>query len=207
MIHDGIRESKLSWQTALQDLKKRGLTIPPHLAIGDGGLGFWAAVEEEYPSCRHQRCWVHKTANVLDKMAKSVQPDAKQLIHEMYIAPTKEQGLQTLDQFEKLYMAKYPKACECLLKDKERLFTFYDFPAMHWQHIRTTNPIESMFATIRHRSEQTKGCGTRMAVLSMVYKLGESAEKHWRRLRGYELISKVISGVEFKDGEEVEQAA
>ena len=207
MIHDGIRESKLSWQTALQDLKKRGLTIPPHLAIGDGGLGFWAAIEEEYPSCRHQRCWVHKTANVLDKMAKSVQPDAKQLIHEMYMAPTKKQGLQTLDQFEKLYMAKYPKACECLLKDKERLFTFYDFPAIHWQHIRTTNPIESMFATIRHRSEQTKGCGSRMAVLSMVYKLGDGAQTHWRRLRGYELISKVINGVEFKDGEEVEQAA
>lgn len=206
-IHDGIRESKLSWKEVLQDLKRRGLSQSPLLGIGDGALGFWSALEEEFPSCRHQRCWVHKTANVLDKMAKSIQVHAKKLIHEMYMSPTKDKGLQTFESFISLYEAKYPKACECLRKDKERLFTFYDFPAMHWQHIRTTNPIESTFATVRHRSQQTKGCGSRQATLSMVFKLGISAEKHWRKLRGHELIEKVIQGVKFKDGEEIKEAA
>ena len=206
-IHDGIRESKISWQTVLSGLKTRGLEKSPELAIGDGALGFWAAVEEEFPSCRTQRCWVHKTANVLDKMAKGVQADAKNLIHDMYMSSTKKEALASFDRFLGLYGAKYPKACQCLEKDKERLFTFYSFPAMHWQHIRTTNPIESTFATIRHRAEQTKGCGSREAVLSMFYKLGISAEKHWRKLRGSELINKVIEGVVFKDGEEVKQAA
>ncbi len=157
---DGIRESKLSWKEVLQDIKSRGLTKSPHLAVGDGALGFWAALEEEFPSCRLQRCWVHKTANVLDKMPKTVQSYAKRLIHEMYMSPTKENGLKVFDQFIALYEAKYPKACDCLKRDKYKLFTFYDFPAMHWQHIRTTNPIESTFATIRHRSSQTKGCGS-----------------------------------------------
>lgn len=206
-IHDGIRESKLSWQEVLQDLKRRGLSKSPLLGIGDGALGFWAALEEEFPSCRHQRCWVHKTANILDKMSKSVQSPAKEIIHEMYIAPTKEKGLQALKSFIALYQAKYPKACECLQKDKERLFTFYDFPAMHWQHIRTTNPIESTFATVRHRSEKTKGCGSRQATLSMVYKLGMAAQKQWKKLRGHELIEKVIKGTKFKDGEEVKEVA
>jgi transposase-like protein len=206
-IHDGIRESKLSWKTVLSDLKARGLEKSPELAIGDGALGFWAAIEEEFPSCKTQRCWVHKTANILDKMAKGVQADAKSLIHEMYMSSTKKEALHSFDRFLELYHAKYPKACECLAKDKERLFTFYDFPAIHWQHIRTTNPIESTFATIRHRAEQTKGCGSREAVLSMFYKLGKSAEKHWKKLRGSELISKVIEGVIFRDGEEVKKAA
>ena len=206
-IHDGIRESKLCWKEVLQDLKMRGLSQSPLLGIGDGALGFWAALEEEFPSCRHQRCWVHKTANVLDKVSKSVQGNAKRLIHEMYMAPTKEKGLKSFESFIALYEAKYPKACECLRKDKERLFTFYDFPAVHWQHIRTTNPIESTFATVRHRSEQTKGCGSRQATLSMVYKLGISAEKHWRKLRGHQLIMKVVQGTKFKDGEEVKEAA
>jgi transposase-like protein len=206
-IYDGIRESKLSWKEVLQDLKRRGLSKSPHLGIGDGALGFWAALEEEFPACRHQRCWVHKTANVLDKMAKSVQISAKKHIHEMYLAPTKDQGLKAFHSFISLYEAKYPKACACLQKDKERLFTFYDFPAQHWQHIRTTNPIESTFATIRHRSEKTKGCGSRRAVLSMMYKLGISAQKHWKKLRGYQLIEKVIKGVIFKDGEEVQEVA
>lgn len=206
-IYDGIRESKLSWKEVLQDLKRRGLTQSPLLGIGDGALGFWAALEEEFPSCRHQRCWVHKTANVLDKMSKSVQGSAKNLIHEMYMAPTKEKGLQALASFIALYQAKYPKACECLQKDKERLFTFYDFPAMHWQHIRTTNPIESTFATVRHRSKKTKGCGSRDATLSMVYKLGIAAQKQWKKLRGYELLEKVINGIKFKDGEEVKEVA
>jgi len=203
-IHDGMRESKISWQEVLQDLKRRGLSHPPSLAIGDGALGFWAALEEEFPSCRHQRCWVHKTANILDKMARSVQGSAKSLIHEMYMAPTKEKGLRAFDSFITLYEAKYSKACECLRKDKERLFTFYDFPAVHWQHIRTTNPIESTFATVRHRSEQTKGCGSRKATLSMVYKLIMSAQKHWQKLRGHQLIERVVQGVKFKDGEEVQ---
>ena len=206
-IHDGIRESKLSWQEVLSDLKARGLATSPWLAIGDGALGFWAALEEEMPGCRQQRCWVHKTANVLDKLPKSVQVGAKTLIHEMYMSPTKAEGLKMFDRFLSLYEAKYCKACTCLTKSKEQLFTFYDFPAEHWQHIRTTNPIESMFASIRHRSRQTKGCGSRKATLSMVFKLAMEAEKKWRRLRGSALISKVVGGVKFKDAEEVTQAA
>lgn len=206
-IHDGIRESKLSWKEVLQDLKARGLKESPLLAIGDGALGFWAALEEEFPSCKHQRCWVHKTANVLDKMTKSVQPHAKKLIHEMYMAPTKERGYQAFNHFINLYEVKYLKACECLQKDKNKLFTFYEFPAIHWQHIRTTNPIESTFATVRHRTNQTKGCGSRRATLSMVFQLAKEAEKCWRKLRGHELLQKVISGVIFKDGEEVKKVA
>lgn len=206
-IHDGIRESTLSWKTVLQDLKARGLQCPPELGIGDGGLGFWAALAEEFPATRHQRCWVHKTANVLDKLPKSVQIDAKSMIHEMYLSPTKEEGQKALKRFCSLYQDKYPKACHCIVKDEERLFTFYDFPAKHWQHLRTTNPIESTFATIRHRSRQTKGCGSRRATLSMVYKLIITAEKHWIRLRGYELIQKLIAGVKFKDGEEIKKVA
>lgn len=206
-VYDGIRESKLSWQEVLKDFKRRGLQVSPRLAIGDGALGFWAALEEEFPSCKHQRCWVHKTANVLDKMSKSVQVGAKKLIHEMYMSPTKAKGFEALESFISLYEAKYPKACECIKKDKERLFTFYDFPAMHWQHIRTTNPIESTFATVRHRTQKTKGCGSRLATLSMVYKLRISAQKHWRKLRGHELIAKIIQGIKFKDGEEVKEKA
>jgi putative transposase len=206
-IHDGIRESKISWQEVLQDLKKRGLTESPLIGVGDGALGFWAALEEEFPSCRHQRCWVHKTANVLDKMPKIVQEHAKRLIHEIYMSPTKEEGLSAFESFVSLYEAKYPRACECLMKDKERLMTFYDFPAIHWQHLRTTNPIESIFATVRHRTQQTKGCGSRIATLVMVYKLCLSAQQHWRRLRGYQEIAKVVQGVKFKDGEEVREAA
>lgn len=206
-IHDGVRESKLSWKEVLLDLKARGLTVVPRLAIGDGALGFWAALEEEMPRCRHQRCWVHKTANILDKLPKSVQTNAKTLIHEMYMSPTKEQGLRSLERFFHFYEAKYPKACKCLEKDKNQLFTFYDFPAEHWQHIRSTNPIESTFASIRHRSRQTKGCGSRKATLSMVFKLAIEAEKKWRRLRGSVLISKVVNGVKFKDGEEVKKVA
>ena len=204
-IYDGMRESKISWKEMMQDLKRRGLAISPRLAIGDGALGFWAALEEEFPNCKQQRCWVHKTANVLDKMAKSIQNSAKKLIHEMYMAPTKEKGFQAFESFISLYEAKYSRACECLKKDKERLFTFYEFPAMHWQHIRTTNPIESTFATVRHRSQKTKGCGSRIATLSMVYKLGISAQKHWRKLRGHELICKIVQGIKFKDGEEVKE--
>lgn len=202
-IYDGVRESKQSWKDFLQNLKSRGLVMEPSLAVGDGALGFWAAIEEEYARCRQQRCWVHKTANILDKMPKSVQPNAKRMIHEMYMSPTKESALKAYDEFLAHYSAKYSGATKCLEKDKEQMFNFYDFPAEHWQHIRTTNPIESTFATVRHRSRQTKGCGSRMATLTMVYKLGTMAEKGWRRLRGFKLLSKVVAGVKFKDGEEV----
>lgn len=203
-VYDGHRESKESWKAVLEDLKRQGLSKAPLLAIGDGALGFWAALEEVFPSTRHQRCWVHKTVNILDKMAKSAQPHAKKLIHDMYMAPTKEDGISAFNSFIKLYEAKYPKACECLQKDREQLFTFYDYPAEHWVHIRTTNPIESTFATVRHRMRQTKGCGSRSATMTMVFKLVTSAQKGWRKIRGYKLIEKIIRGVQFKNGEEVE---
>ena len=199
-IWDGERESKMSWKEMLSDLKRRGITKGPRLVTGDGALGFWAAVEEEYPDTKPQRCWVHKTANILDKLPKSVQPSAKELIHQMYMAPQKELALKSYDEFLKCYQAKYPKAVECLEKDKEVLFTFYDFPAEHWIHIRSTNVIESAFATVRHRTRQTKGCGSRVATLTMVYKLGREAEKHWRKIKGNKLIEKVLKGIRFKDG-------
>lgn len=202
-IYDGHRESKTSWAEVLSDLKARGLSLAPSLAIGDGALGFWAALEEVFPETKTQRCWVHKTANVLNKMSKSVQKHAKAMLHEMYMAATKEGAFRAFDAFLNLYESKYPKACECLKKDKDVLFVFYDFPAVHWQHIRTTNPIESTFARVRHRTRQTKGCGSRLATLTMVFKLATSAQKHWRKLRGHQLIEKVIRGVQFKDGEEV----
>ena len=199
-VHDGYRESKLSWQEVLRDLKSRGLEKLPELATGDGALGFWAAAAEEFPTTRIQRCWVHKTANILDKMPKGVQGKAKKHIHDMYMAETKGQALQAYNEFLHLYGAKFPAACECLRKDKDVLFTFYDFPAEHWIHIRSTNPIESTFATVRLRTVRTKGCGSRTATLTMVYKLAKQAEKHWRRLNKSELITLVIQGVEFIDG-------
>ena len=181
------------------------MTIDPFLAVGDGALGFWKALEEEFPRCRQQRCWVHKTVNILDKMPKSVQANAKRMIHEMYMSPTKDAALKAYEEFLKHYSVKYPAACKCLEKDKEQLFNFYDFPAEHWIHIRTTNPIESTFATVRHRSRQTKGCGNRMATLTMVYKMIKVAEKGWIKLRGFALLQKVVAGVKFKDGEEVKE--
>ena len=199
-VWDGIRESKESWLEVLRDLKARGLTEAPKLAVGDGALGFWAALEEEFSDVREQRCWVHKTANVLDKLPKSVQPYAKKLIHEMYLAPTKEKARAAYRRFLSEFEAKYPKATECLRKDEDVLFTFYDFPAEHWRHIRTTNPIESTFATVRHRTRQTKGCGSRLATLMMVFKLANQAERHWRKLNGSELLMKVVEGVIFTDG-------
>ena len=204
-IWDGERESKMSWKEVLSDLKSRGIIKNPNLATGDGSLGFWAALEEEYPNTNQQRCWVHKTANLLDKLPKSIQPSAKELIHQMYMAPKKELALKSYDEFLKCYQAKYPKACECLEKDKDVLFTFYDYPAEHWVHIRSTNVIESAFATVRHRTRQTKGCGSRAATLSMVYKLGREAEKHWIKIRAHKLMAKVIKGIRFKDG--IEEAA
>lgn len=206
-VIDGERESKLSWLDVLRQLKAHGLPEGPAVAVGDGGLGFWAALAEEYPETREQRCWVHKTANVLDKLPKTLQPTAKDKIHQMYQSPTKELALKAFDAFLSLYDAKYPKACECLQKDREVLFNFYDFPAAHWQHLRTTNPIESTFATVRLRTERTKGCGSRMATLTMVWQLARAAQKGWRRLNGAELLGKVIQGVVFVDGEERKVAA
>jgi len=199
-VHDGYRESKVSWREILRDLKARGLAKLPQLATGDGALGFWSAAAEEFPATRRQRCWVHKTANILDKMPRGVQSKAKARIHDMYMADTRKAALKAYDEFLALYEAKYPKACECLSKDKEDLFTFYDFPAEHWVHLRTTNPIESTFATVRLRTARTKGCGSRTATLTMVYKLAEQAEKHWRRLNKHEYIASVIRGVQFIDG-------
>ncbi len=203
---DGERESKISWKDLLLDLKRRGLKRGPELAIADGALGFWPALEEVYPGARHQRCWVHKTANVLDKLPKSLQPMAKRKLHAIYLAPTKQEALAALARFEALFREKYPKAVRCLRKDQEVLLTFYDFPAAHWKHLRTTNAIESTFATVRHRTRQTKGCGSREATLMMVYKLGREAEKRWRRLDGSKLIVKVLAGVRFEDGEEQEES-
>jgi len=209
-VLDGYRESKLSWMEILSSLKERGLIQGPKLAIGDGALGFWAALREAYPDCEEQRCWVHKTANILDKMPKSVQPKAKERIHDIYLAPTKEQALVAYNSFLTLYGKKFPEACECLSKDKEVLFTFYNFPAEHWIHIRTTNPVESTFATVRLRTEKTKGCGTRLATLVMVFKLVLETKKTWKKIKGYRLIPKVLEGVTFIDGElqdETEQVA
>ncbi len=200
-IQQGQRESTLSWKTLLQDVKARGLKKAPALAIGDGATGFWHALEETFPATKHQRCWVHKSANVLDKLPKSVQPDAKGLLLDMYQSPTKEAAHKVYERFLSLYQDRYEKACECLTKDFEVLFTFYDFPAKHWIHLRTTNPIESTFATVRHRTRQTKGCGSVKATMAMVYKLAMEAEKTWVRLRGYRLIPLVIDGVKFVDGE------
>ena len=200
-VSDGYRESKVSWREMLLDLKRRGIQEGPKLAIGDGALGFWAALREVFPNCREQRCWVHKTANILDKMPKSVQGRAKSMLHEMWQAPTKEKALGAYEHFLTSWGEKYPKATECLRTDKEELFTFYDFPAAHWVHIRTTNPIESTYATVRLRTKKTKGCGSRAATLTMVFKLALEAEKTWRRLMGHEQIPLVMAGEKFIDGE------
>ncbi len=183
------------------NLKARGLTAPK-LAIGDGAMGFWAALEEIYAMTRQQRCWCHKTRNVLNAFPKSVQPKAKQALQNIWAAATKGTADQAFDSFIKMYAPKYPKATACLQKDREELLTFYAFPAAHWQSLRTTNPIESTFGTIRHRTKQTKGCLTRDGMLYMMFKLGQCAEKTWRRLRGFQQLSKVIVGMQFTDGME-----
>ena len=199
-VTDGYRESTQSWRELLLDVKKRGLSQAPKLATGDGALGFWAALEKIFPATRWQRCWVHKTANVLNKMPKSLQPKAKSMLHSIWMAETQEKANEAFDLFIETFEAKYPKAVECLFKDRDVLLTFYEFPAKHWVHLRTTNPIESTFATVRLRTARTKGCGSRTACLTMVFKLARCAEKHWRRLNGKELIPEVIQGVNFVDG-------
>jgi putative transposase len=205
-VQDGHRESEQSWMSMLLDLKDRGLNIDPKLAIADGALGFWAAMRKAWPNTREQRCWVHKTANVLDKLPKTLQSEAKDKLHQIWMAPGRKQANKAFDLFIQTYESKYPKATECLAKDRDALLTFYDFPAEHWIHLRTTNPIESTFATVRLRHKRTKGNGSRKACLAMVYKLIDSAEKRWRRLNGHALIPDVIAGVTFTDGEKQKAA-
>ena len=199
-IHDGFRESEQSWKELLLDVKARGLTIDPQLATGDGALGFWKALPQVFPKTREQRCWVHKTANVLDKLPKRIQPGAKEMIHQIWMADTREHAGQAFDLFLETYQAKYPKATECLQKDRDQLLAFYDFPAEHWKHLRTTNPIESTFATVRLRTKKTKGSGSRTACLTMVFKRMQSAQKKWRLLNGSSLLPDVIQGIKFIDG-------
>lgn len=202
-IGDGLRESKASWLDLLRDLDRRGLKQGPRLAVGDGALGFWAALDEIYPETRRQRCWVHKTANVLNALPKSLQNKAKAQLHEIWMAPTRATAVAAFDQFVKTYQAKYPKAADKLLADRDALLAFYDFPAEHWQHLRTTNPIESTFATVRHRTTRTKNCVSRATFLGLAFKLVQEAEKSWRRIRGSEHIAELMDGVVFKDGEPI----
>jgi transposase-like protein len=204
-IADGHRESEQSWLGLLLDVKARGLTIEPKLATGDGALGFWKAIAQVYPNTREQRCWVHKTANVLDKLPKRLQAEAKQKVHAIWMAETREAAGDAFDLFIDTYQAKYPKATECLRKDRDVLLAFYDFPAEHWIHVRTTNPIESVFATVRLRHRRTKGNGSRTACLAMVFKLMQSAENHWRLLNGSKLLPDVIAGIPYING--IKQAA
>jgi|TARA_B100001964_G_scaffold30859_1_gene32010 transposase-like protein len=203
-IEDGIRESTQSWREVLLKLKSRGMNSPD-LAVGDGAMGFWAALDEVYGDTRQQRCWMHKTMNVLNYLPKSSQAKAKEALHNIWQAETKVDAEKAFDLFIKTYEAKYPKATLCLQKDREELIAFYGFPAKHWQSLRTSNPIESTFGTIRHRTKRSKGCLTRDGMLHMMFKLGMCAEKKWRKLRGFNDLAKVIAGVQFKNGIEVMQ--
>jgi putative transposase len=200
---DGVRESAQSWKELLLDLKRRGLTIGPELAVADGALGFWQAIEEVWPKTRGQRCWVHKTANVLNKLPKSQQSKAKRAMQEIWMAETKNDALVAFDAFVETWGVKYDKAAECLIKDRDVLLAFYDFPAEHWKHLRTTNLIESSFATVRHRTVRSKGCLSNKTALAMIFKLAEAAERSWRRLDGHNQLPKIILGVKFADGIEV----
>ncbi len=199
-VNDGYRESEQSWREVLVSLKQRGLHTAPKLAIGDGALGFWKALRQEYPATRHQRCWVHKTRNVLDKVSKSIQAHVKAAVQEIWRSPSRQLAMTAFETFSRMYQAKYPKAVECMENELDTLLTFYDFPAEHWQHLRTTNPIESTFATVRLRTAKTRGCVSRRTILAMVFKLGQSAEKGWLQLRGYRRLGDVMRGVKFIDG-------
>jgi putative transposase len=208
-LSDGYRESEASWRELLLGLKSRGLKIDPHVAVGDGALGFWKALPQVFGTTRAQRCWVHKTANILNKLPKSQQPKAKEAVHEIWMAATRQDAEKAFDHFLTVYRPKYPKAAECLEKDREELLAFYDFPAEHWIHLRTTNPIESTFATVRLRTAKTRGCVSRESILAMVFMLVKSAERRWRKLNGILRLAQVIEGVVFKDGvrEDVEKIA
>jgi transposase-like protein len=199
-LEDGYRESTESWASVLRDLKRRGLTAPV-LAIGDGNLGFWAALRDVYPETKEQRCWKHKVANVLDKLPKRLQAKAKEQLHDIMYAPDRESALEEITVFEKEYGTRYAKAVETLTKAQDRLLTFFDFPAEHWLHLRTTNPIESPFATVKARTKKTKGAGSRKAGLAMAWKLLLAAEQRWRKVNAPHLVALVKAGVEFPDGQ------
>lgn len=205
-IEDGFRESKESWLSLLRDVRDRGMQAPV-VAVGDGALGFWGALGEVFPATLEQRCWFHKLGNILDKLPKAMQPKAKSALHEIMNAPTRASALKAIKSFVTDFTAKYPKAVECLTKDQDALLAFFDFPAEHWKHLRTTNPIESAFATVRLRTRVTKGPGSRAAGLAMVFKLLLVAEQSWRKLNGAELVPLVRAGVKFSDGIRVERAA
>jgi putative transposase len=199
-VQDGVRENATSWRQVLLDLKHRGLAQAPLLAVGDGALGFWTAAQEIWPETVQQRCWFHKAANVLTKMPKSLQGQANGALQQIWMASTRAEAVKAMDVFASTFRAKYPAAVECLEKDQERLLAFYDFPAEHWKHLRTTNPIESMFATVRLRTAKTKGMGSRIACMTMVFKLAQCAQKSWRALNGRTLIPLVLVGIKFVDG-------
>jgi len=206
-LQDGWRESEASWTELLLDLKARGLQVGPQVAVGDGALGFWKALAKVYGEARTQRCWVHKTANVLNKLPKGVQKKAKEALHAIWMAPSKAEAQKAFDRFLRTYEGKYPKATECLGNDREELLTFYDFPAEHWVHLRTTNPVESTLATVRLRTQKTRGCLSRDTAMTMVFKLVQSAQKRWRRLNASDYLKDVILGVEFRDGIRVDAQA
>ena len=199
----GQRESAQSWKELLVDLKKRGLIVAPDIAVGDGALGFWKALDEAFPSTRHQRCWVHKTLNILDKLPRSVQPNARQDLREIWLSPDRAKAEFAIGAFAEKYAPKYDKAVDCLLKDRDALLTFFDFPAEHWTHLRTSNPIESAFATVRHRTVRMKGALSQDTARLMVFKLVMAASKTWRRLQGQNQLPKVVDGVKFRDGIEI----
>ena len=196
----GLRESAQSWKELLVDLKARGLSIAPEVATGDGALGFWKALDEAFPATRHQRCWLHKTLNVLDKFPKSMQPNAHKDLREIWLSPSRSAAEAAMTTFSEKYAPKYAKAVDCLTKDSEQMLTFFDFPADHWDHLRTSNPIESVFATVRHRTVRMKGALSQDTARLMVFKLVMAASKTWRRLKGQNQLPKIISGVKFIDG-------
>jgi len=202
---DGYRESTESWADVLRDLKNRGMTAPM-VAVGDGALGFWSALGDVFPETREQRCWVHKTANILDVLPKRLHRTAKAAIHEIYLAETRADAEAGIDDFARQFGDKYPKAVDKLIKDRDVLLTFYDYPAAHWTHLRTTNPIESTFATVRARTKVTKGAGSRRRGLVMAYKLLDAAQDRWRKVNSPELVALVQAGIQFKDGNRVERS-
>ena len=204
-VEDGHRESETSWTEVLMGLRGRGLTLSPKLAIGDGALGFWKALAKCYPDTAHQRCWVHKTANVLSVLPKSVQPKVKEALHDIWMAETREDAHKAFDRTLTRFEAKYPGAMDKLVKDRDELLAFYDFPAEHWVSIRTTNPIEATFSTVRLRTKRARNCGSRETTLAMVYKLLESAQKNWKRLKGFALLTLVVNNVKFKDGIQMQE--
>ena len=205
-LEDGFRESERSWRGVLSDLKRRGLEEEAELATGDGALGFWKALEQIYPETKWQRCWVHKTANVLNKLPKNLQSKAKKLLHEIWMAPGREEADKSFDHFIEVYERKYHKAVECLRKDREVLLTFYDFPAEHWRHIRTTNPIESTFATVRLRTDKVRSCFSSQTVVTMAFQLCKCAERRWQKINGINQLSKIMEGKKFIDGIEEDAA-